>query len=135
MDPQVWDQVLTLSARVEHELARRLQRRHGIGPSDYRALGRLAESPDGELRMQDLAEAIGLNQSSVSRLAARLEAAGLAHRDLCPDDRRGVYLVITPEGRTLRDQATATYREILTTVLDEAATDTHLAPLITRLRT
>ncbi|REE95927.1 MarR family winged helix-turn-helix transcriptional regulator [Thermomonospora umbrina] len=133
MDPRTWDQVLTLYARVEHELGRRLQGRHALGLSDYRALRRLAEADDGELRMQDLAERIGLNQSSVSRLAARLESAGLTRRDLCPDDRRGVYLVITDRGRTVQEAASHTYRETLDTTLDEAA-DSDLGTLIARLR-
>lgn len=54
-------------------------------PADRRAVERrprppgtpLAEADDGELRMQELADLIGLNQSSVSRPASRLESSGL----------------------------------------------------------
>ncbi|WP_374066513.1 MarR family transcriptional regulator [Actinokineospora auranticolor] len=49
--------------------------------------------------MQDLAEAIGLNQSSVSRLVTRLEQAGLTDRVLCADDRRGIHPMITEHWR------------------------------------
>ena len=33
------------------------------------------------------------------RLVDRLEAAGLARREPVPEDRRGAYVVITPEGK------------------------------------
>ncbi|TDD61439.1 MarR family transcriptional regulator [Actinomadura darangshiensis] len=93
-DGLLWDGIVTLHGRVENLLAKALQRRHGIGLSEYRALCRLSRADDGELRMQVLADLIGLNQSSVSRLAVRLETAGLTYRDSCPKDRRGVYICL-----------------------------------------
>ncbi|WP_410876994.1 MarR family winged helix-turn-helix transcriptional regulator [Nocardia sp. A7] len=134
MDPTSWDQVETLHGMVTQRLAKEVQRRHGIGLSEYQALCRLARADDGELRMQELAELIGLNQSSVSRLAARLESAGLTRRDLCPKDRRGVYTVITDKGRALRDQAEPTYREALADAMAEASADARVSDLVTKLR-
>ncbi|XRQ09498.1 MarR family winged helix-turn-helix transcriptional regulator [Actinomadura welshii] len=133
-DGEIWDGVVTLHGRVENRLAKAMQRGHGIGLSEYRALCRLSRADDGELRMQELADLIGLNQSSVSRLVARLEAAGLTRRDMCPKDRRGVYTVITDEGRALQEEAAPTYTGTLTEALDDAATDPALAPLIATLR-
>ncbi|MGR7001234.1 MarR family winged helix-turn-helix transcriptional regulator [Yinghuangia aomiensis] len=104
MDPECWDRLVTLHARVENDLSRALQRAHHLGLSEYRALCHLATAADGELRMQELADRLGLNQSSVSRLVARLEADGLTRRDLCANDRRGVYSVITDTGRARRDR-------------------------------
>ncbi|ARF57679.1 MarR family winged helix-turn-helix transcriptional regulator [Streptomyces gilvosporeus] len=134
MDAEHWDRFGTLHTRVEQELAKALQQHHRIGLSEYRALARLAEAEDGELRMQELADLIGLNQSSVSRLASRLEASGLTRRDLCPNDRRGVYSVITEEGRDMQEKARPTYDGALRTALDTAAEDGHLAPLVDMLR-
>ncbi|MFE5329093.1 MarR family winged helix-turn-helix transcriptional regulator [Embleya sp. NPDC056575] len=133
MDARLWEQVVVLHARVEHDLGRTLQRRHGIGLSEYRALSRLAVAPDGELRMQELADSIGLNQSSVSRLAVRLETDGLTRRDLCPKDRRGVYTVITDDGRARLTEAAQTYARALTTALEKAAGDPQLAEIATAL--
>jgi DNA-binding MarR family transcriptional regulator len=133
-DELAWSRVLTLHARVEQELTKALHRRHGLGLSEYRALGKLAASEKGELRMQELAEAIGLNQSSVSRMVARLEDAGLTLRDICADDRRGVYSVITEDGRTRHDQAQPTYQEVLRATLDQAAADPNLAEAVTAVR-
>lgn len=134
MDPECWERLTVLHTHVESEVSRLLQRRHGLGLSEYRALCRLTGAPDGELRMQDLAARIGLNQSSVSRLAARLESAALTRRDHCDGDRRGVYLVITDAGRERCAQARETYTTGLTQALAAAAVeDAEMAPLIAAL--
>jgi DNA-binding MarR family transcriptional regulator len=127
VDEQAWGRVLVLHARIEQELGKALHRRHGLGLSEYRALGKLVAGPQGGLRMQELAEAIGLNQSSVSRMCARLEDAGLTLRDLCEDDRRGVYSVITDAGRKRYAETEPTYCSVLRTALDKAASDPELA--------
>ncbi|MEU4251855.1 MarR family transcriptional regulator [Amycolatopsis sp. NPDC026612] len=134
VDEQSWGRVLVLHARIEQELAKALQRRHGLGLSEYRALGKLVAGPRGGLRMQELAEAIGLNQSSVSRMCARLEDAGLTVRDLCEDDRRGVYSVITDAGRKRYAETEPTYSAVLRTALDKAASDPDLAAAVSAVR-
>ncbi|MFI6869685.1 MarR family winged helix-turn-helix transcriptional regulator [Nocardia sp. NPDC050406] len=126
-DEQMWNRVIALHAQVEQRLATALTRTHGLGLSEYRALGFLDESPDSELRMQELANRLGLNQSSVTRLVGRLDAAGFAERDLCPDDRRGVYTVLTEAGRKRYRDARGTYRDTLAAALDEAPDGTAAA--------
>ncbi|WP_431043390.1 MarR family winged helix-turn-helix transcriptional regulator [Streptomyces sp. P1-3] len=134
-DAQMWNRVLSLHAHVEHRLGTVLQRRHGLGLSEYRALGHLAAAPDSELRMQELADRLGLNQSSVTRLVGRLNAAGFTHRDTCPDDKRGVYTVLDESGRARHEEARATYEETLTAALDESAeSDPTTAAALTALR-
>lgn len=133
-DVPLWNDIVILHGRVENQLAKAMQRRHGIGLSEYRALCRLSRADNGELRMQELADLIGLNQSSVSRLVARLEAVGLTSRAMCSQDRRGVYTVITDEGRAVHAKAAPTYDETLTKALDSAADDPALSPLVATLR-
>ena len=54
-------------------LEKTLQRQHGIGVSEYEVLERLATAGDDEQRrMQELAEAVHLSQSALSRLIGRL---------------------------------------------------------------
>ncbi|GAA4060413.1 MarR family winged helix-turn-helix transcriptional regulator [Actinomadura miaoliensis] len=132
-DGRAWEQVVSLHGRVEQELTKALHRQ-GVGLSEYRALCQLVRAPDGELRMQELADLIGLNQSSVSRLVARLESAGLTRRDMCPNDRRGVYTVITDEGRALQRKIAPIYYETLSKALDDAADDARVGPLVATLR-
>jgi DNA-binding MarR family transcriptional regulator len=134
-DELVWDGLAALHTRVEQRLAKALQRQHGLGLSDYRALSRLAVADQGGMRISELADALGLNESSVSRLADRLEEAGLTERCVCEDDRRGVYAFITDAGREQLQSATPTYRTQLAAALDQAAADPALAAPVNALRT
>ncbi|MCT4352596.1 MarR family transcriptional regulator [Streptomyces sp. Je 1-79] len=133
-DQVVWSRLLVLHSRVERELAQALQRRHGIGLSEYRALESLSHAEDSELRMQDLADRVGLGQSSVTRLVARLEVAGFAYKDLCPSDKRGVYAVITAEGRERHAAARATYADVLSSALNALTADPEYASTVQSLR-
>ena len=71
--------------------------------SDYRALDLLTHSPDHELRITELANRLGLKQSSATRLVERLEDKDLVFRDTCPEDGRGVYAVVTEQASPPRD--------------------------------
>ncbi len=114
-----WLTLIHAVASVEADLEKVLQQRHGLGLSEYRALQILSRSPGSELRMQVLAAHLRLNQSSVSRMVERLERAGLAIRDLCPDDKRGVYAVLTERGRALIKRAQPDYEAALKVSLEE----------------
>lgn len=115
-----WSQVTAFASAVDTSLSKWLMDAHRIGLTDYRALTFLSEASDKELRVSDLALRVGLNQSSVTRLVSRLEAKDLARRDLCPDDRRGVYAVITEQGEALLREVRAPYEEHLRELLAKA---------------
>ncbi|WNI23233.1 MarR family transcriptional regulator [Streptomyces sp. ITFR-16] len=134
-DHAVWNRMLVLHAQVERELALALQRANGVGLSEFRSLEHLHHSEDGELRMQDLAERVGLEPSSVSRLVGRLEKSGFAYKDLCPSDKRGVYAVITDEGRRRYEAARATYAEALSSSLNALSANPELATTVQAVRT
>lgn len=114
-----WLRLVQVVANVEADLVKVLQARHGLGLSEYHALEILTRSPNSELRMQELAAHLRLNQSSVSRMAERLERSGLTIRDLCPDDKRGVYTVLTKAGRARLERARPDYEKALEAALKE----------------
>jgi DNA-binding MarR family transcriptional regulator len=111
---ETWRGVALCHAKVSGALDKALEREHGIGLSEFEVLERLATTDvkDGR-RMQDLAEAVCLSQSALSRLIGRLEASGLVQRAMCANDRRGIYAHITPEGRELWEKARPTHRTVL----------------------
>lgn len=113
-----WRGVAECHAKVSCALEKALERDHGIGLSEYEVLERLAtcECDDGR-RMQDLAGAVNLSQSALSRLIGRLENAGLVHRSMCANDRRGIYAHITTEGRARVEAARPTYCTVLASQL------------------
>ncbi|PVC82515.1 MarR family transcriptional regulator [Streptomyces sp. CS131] len=133
-DQAMWDSVLGLHTFVERQLAQALQRRFGVGLSEYRALEVLTRAEKGEHRMQELADRIGLGQSSVTRLVGRLESAGYAYKDTCDDDKRGVYAVITDAGRKHYQDARSTYADVLGSALDAASDDDQLSRAVQALR-
>ncbi|MGJ6968253.1 MarR family winged helix-turn-helix transcriptional regulator [Streptosporangium sp. G11] len=134
-DQAIWTAFLRLQAVVERQLAEALQRCHGMRLSEYRALRDLSQAADSELRMKVLADRIGLDQSSVTRLVGRLDALGFVYRDLCADDRRGVHAVVTEAGRERYLLASETYSDVLTCALDTLDADPQFGSLVRALRT
>lgn len=116
---EAWLNLTHVVAGIETALSKILQDRHGLGLSEYRALQILSQSPDFELRMQDLASYLRLTQSSVSRVVERLERAELTLRDLCPDDKRGVYTVLTDKGKARFKEAQPDYETTLSLAIKE----------------
>jgi len=57
----------------------------------------------GSLRLSELAREEGLNPTMLSRIIAKLEAAGMVTRTCDPKDARVIHLAATPEGLALRE--------------------------------
>ena len=70
-----------------------------------------------KFRAQDLAEAVHLSQSALSRLVDRLARHGLVERCGCDVDRRGVYVVLTEAGERCHTEAVPTHRDVLSRLL------------------
>jgi DNA-binding MarR family transcriptional regulator len=133
-DTALWSQLVAVHAKVAGSVERLLQRRFGIGTSELQALLALAQAPAGELRMHELNDVTFLNQSSVSRMVARLERAGLAERRSCEQDRRCVYTGITDNGARVLRAAMPVYEGSLRESFDQLAVDPRLRSLVCRLR-
>ena len=113
----VWHDLLDRYARSVSALERALEHEHGLGVSEYEVLERLASQDPASSRMQDLAEAVHLSQSALSRVVGRLEAEALVVRKMCAQDRRGIFACLTDEGRARYEQARPTHREVLAATL------------------
>jgi DNA-binding MarR family transcriptional regulator len=116
---EAWRELLERHARTTSSLERRLQHDHGLGVSEYEVLERLAGTDKDERRMQELAEAVHLSQSALSRVVARLEADGLVTRGMCPEDRRGIMACLTESGRARYEAARPTHRAVLAETLSD----------------
>lgn len=95
---QVWE----LTLRTVTGLLRTFEddmKAEGFALSWYDVLIQLLQAPEKRLRMQDLADAVVLTRSGLSRLIDRMERAGLVRRVPAADDRRGSYAELTGEGR------------------------------------
>jgi DNA-binding MarR family transcriptional regulator len=112
-----WSELENQHARVREALERALQREHRISLTEYEVLRRLAESPEGHRRIQELAEEIHLSQSALSRLVQRLEDDGYVQRAVCDFDRRGVFACVTHAGRKAQAEAHPTHVAVLAETL------------------
>ncbi|WP_228538912.1 MarR family winged helix-turn-helix transcriptional regulator [Nocardia sp. XZ_19_385] len=115
-----WSKVAGLASAVDANLDRWLADTYRVGLTEFRALSFVSQTSEKELRVNDLAQSVGLNQSSTTRLVSRLESKGYVRRDLCADDKRGVYAVITEEGEALVRSARSPYEDRITELLTEA---------------
>ncbi len=100
-----WRTFLEAHARVTDALAAELEDETGLPLSWYDVLVQLTEAPEHRLRMQDLARAVLLSKSGLTRLVDRMVAAGLVAREPCLDDRRGTFVCLLPEGTARLDGA------------------------------
>jgi DNA-binding MarR family transcriptional regulator len=79
----------------------------------YDVLTELNKAPGGRLRIHELADAVILSRSGLSRLLDRIEGAGLLRRQPCKDDRRGAFAAITPAGKRMLDRMWPIYERRL----------------------
>ncbi|MER7581533.1 MarR family winged helix-turn-helix transcriptional regulator [Kitasatospora sp. NPDC097691] len=85
---------------------------HGVSLSDFTMLLHLAQAPGGRMRRVDLAEALGLTASGVTRGLAPLERIGLVTREAAARDARVAYAALTPTGRERLAEMLHTARQV-----------------------
>jgi DNA-binding MarR family transcriptional regulator len=96
-----WRTLLEAHAAVVDLLAKEMKTEAGLALGWYEVLLYLEESPQGRLRMHELADSLLLSRSAVTRFVDRMERAGLVSRSACSSDRRGQEVVMTDAGRAL----------------------------------
>ena len=111
-----WRDLLDSHARTHGAIERALKA-HDLGVSEFEVLERLTAEDAERRRMQELGKAVHLSQSALSRVVGRLEQDGLVARDLCPEDRRGIFVCITDAGRERHAAARPAYRAALADAL------------------
>lgn len=110
LELDAWRGFLRTHATLVRELDEELTERHGLPLSSYDVLVQLSEAPEGRLRMSNIADAVLLSRSGLSRLVTRLVGQGLIERVECKNDARGAFAAITPLGRNRLEEARATHR-------------------------
>ena len=104
-----WRELLRVHATLTRELDEELRRSHGLPLSSYDVLVNLEGASDRQMRMSELADAVLLSRSGLTRLVERLERDGLLARADCPDDARGSLAVLTDEGMARLAEARKTH--------------------------
>lgn len=70
----------------------------------------LSEADDHRSRMQELAQAVLISKSGLTRLVDRMERAGLVSREACEEDRRGTFAAMTARGAERLERCLPVYR-------------------------
>jgi len=112
-------------SRSWHDLGRMLASRRllaslhpgapAMTPTKLRALDVISE--EGGVRVGELADRIGIDETTATRLTDRLEAAGLAERRSASGDRRVTVVGLTPAGVVLVGEVARRRQRFLCDVL------------------
>ena len=97
---QAWRAYFESTQMLSELLERGLKRDAGLSLADYNLLLLLYESPEGRLRLGELASRMVFSPSRITYQVKTLVARGLIDRRPVACDRRGFEAVLTDEGRS-----------------------------------
>jgi MarR family transcriptional regulator, 2-MHQ and catechol-resistance regulon repressor len=93
--------------KLTDSLGRELEQNVGIPLVFFDVLIHVGGAPESRLTMSKLSADVALTTGGVTRLVDRMVEAGLVARENCPSDRRSIYVVLTPRGHAVLEQAVA----------------------------
>ena len=124
-----WTRFLKAHSAISRRLERDLATEHGLTLSDYDVLLQVAHAPERRLRPVEIARAVVLTRSGITRLVQGLERAGFVERIDCPDDARGFLVSLTPAGLELVRSARETHLEGVAELFSDRYSDEELETL------
>lgn len=108
---QIWRDYLAMASRLHTAMHRQLQQDCELSLSDYDVLVALSERV--EMRINELGELIGWEQSRLSHQLRRMRGRGLLEREGDGDDRRGATVVLTDAGLAALETAAPGHVELV----------------------
>jgi len=118
-----------MTAQLQGRLNRQLQDAFGLSLADYDVLVRLTDTPQGRLRVYELAHDLQWEQSRLSHHLARMQRRGLVAREECTTDRRGAFIVLTGTGRRTIEEAAPAHVETVRKLVFDGLPVEHVAVL------
>jgi DNA-binding MarR family transcriptional regulator len=129
---RAWGELLRGHAATTRLLSAELHE-HGLTINDYEALLLLSRAEEGRLKRVELAQALVLTPSGVTRLLEGLEAAGLVERASCEADLRIIYAHLTERGRERLQAASCGHVRSVRALFEEYLTCDELETLASLL--
>jgi len=102
--------------RLERRLDNSLSAIRGISLAEYRLLRALGDTPGSQASRVDLAEAVGLTPSGVTRALRPMEKLSIVSTVKSKRDARLAIAALTPAGRELLDDASGVVNDTMDTV-------------------
>jgi DNA-binding MarR family transcriptional regulator len=93
-----WLRFLRAHAAVTRQLSARLEAAHGLTLNDFDVLVQLYNAPERSMRRVDIARAVLLTASGITRLLDGLERSGWVEKKSCSTDARVSYAALTEAG-------------------------------------
>lgn len=109
-------QLTHLQTKIQGHLSRPLSL-HGIGFTEYLVLRSLNLAPGHKMRRIDLAQAVGLSASGVTRVLNPMEKIGLVAKDHIERDARVRLVALTDAGTRVFDEANASFNQVAESLL------------------
>jgi DNA-binding MarR family transcriptional regulator len=131
---EAWVCLLRGHAAARRQLTAELHSAHRLTINDYEALLLLSRSEGEVMRRVDLAEALQLTASGVTRLLDGLEEHGLVEKETCSSDARVTYAKLTKTGRQKLRKASSSHIAGVQALFEERYTRKELATLAELLR-
>jgi DNA-binding MarR family transcriptional regulator len=110
-EQSAWRAFLDMHSRLTTQLNREMQEQSGLSTADFAVLVQLSEHPDGRMRVLELARALRWEKSRLSHQLTRMARRDLLERSNCSADRRGAFVVLSPEGRAAVERAAPAHVE------------------------
>ncbi|MEP6626044.1 MAG: MarR family transcriptional regulator [Acidimicrobiia bacterium] len=106
---RTWRAMVQLIVELLAEQQEALHDGHGLTEGEYGVLVHLSEAEDHRLRMCDLAQALRLSPSGLTRRIDGLARQGLVAREPSSCDRRAMLAVLTDDGMRKLEAAAPTH--------------------------
>ncbi|MCD2169177.1 MULTISPECIES: MarR family winged helix-turn-helix transcriptional regulator [Microbacterium] len=118
-----------VSSLLRHAVEKQLRDAGDLSYVQFQLLATLGDSPDGRLRMTDLADRVVYSRSGLTYQAQVLEGRGLVTRAPSPDDERSVVVALTSAGRDVLGAVFPGHIDALHRLLFSSLTDADIADL------
>jgi len=106
--------------RLEKRLDNNLGAIRGISLAEYRLLQALGSAPNAQASRVDLAQAVGLTPSGVTRALRPMEKLGIVSTVKSKRDARFAIAALTPAGRDLLSDASVVVDDAMKAVLERS---------------
>ncbi len=93
-----WLEFVSASHLLERLIEEQLKEASDLTHPQYEILVHLADAPDWQLRMSELARRVVITKSGLTYQIGRLEKRGLVERRRCDSDDRGILAALTDKG-------------------------------------
>jgi len=123
-ETMLWQEFLRAHRTIVDKMAEQMMRDHNLPLEWFDVLIHLADVPGGRLRQRALRDRLLLSESGVSRLLLRMEQTGLIARTTAGEDKRGIEITLTPEGRSAVIDATESHVDLVSKLFTERLTRT-----------